>query len=217
MTSVDDYAKWRGVTPQRVRALLRNGELPGRRIGSRQWIVDDAAFNSRVRVARPMAPLMAWGLIAMLGGDEPAAELTPVQRSRLREHRNKLVRLGDGAPALLASWVRLRGERLVYRVAREDLGALSQDVRLMKSGVSDPRSGISASGLAEVWLRHSTDLDEIVGEYLLLPDPKGQVVMHRGREHASGQPQMGLVMADLADWNSPREDARVVELLERAR
>ncbi|WP_334150517.1 hypothetical protein [Microbacterium sp.] len=217
MTSVDDYANWRGVTPQRVRQLLRSGELPGRRIGSRQWIVDDAAFNSRVRVARPMAPPMAWGLIAMLGGEEPAADLTPVQRSRLREHRNKLVRLEDGAPALLASWVRLRGERLVYQVAPADIADLSHDARLMKSGVSDPRAGISATGVTEVWLRHFTDLDEIVGDYLLLPDPKGQVVMHRGREHESEQPQIGLVMADLADWNSPREDARVIELLARVR
>ena len=87
----------------------------------------------------------------------------------------------------------------------------------MPSGVSDPRAGISAAGSVEAWLRHFWDLEQVVGEYLLLPDPKGQVVLHRGREHAEDRPPMGLIIADLADWNGPREDARVVELLARSR
>lgn len=215
MSSVDDYAKWRGITPQRVRELLRDGELPGRRVGSRQWIVDDAAYATRPRVARPMSPPMAWSLIALLGGEEPVDDLSPMQWSRLREHRNKVVHAGEDAPALLSSWLRLRGERLAFRASAEDLADLAEDERLMRSGVSDPRSGISAPNVVEGWLRSFDDLEALVGEYLLLPDPKGQVVLHRGRAHPEDLPSLGLVMADLAEWNGPREDAQVVELLGR--
>ena len=217
MASVDEYAKWRGITPQRVRELLRSGELPGRRIGSRQWIVDDAAFASRPRIGRPMSPPMAWSLIALLGGDEPVDELSPVQWSRLREYRNRVLHAGSDAPAMLSSWLRHRGERVVYRASPEDLADLAKDARLLPSGVSDSRAGISAAGTIEAWLRHFMSLEQLVGEYLLLPDPKGQVVLHRGREHGEDRAPLGMIIADLADWNGPREDARVVELLATTR
>ena len=94
---------------------------------------------------------------------------------------------------------------------------LAKDERLLPSGVSDSRAGISAAGTIEAWLRHFMSLEQLVGEYLLLPDPKGQVVLHRGREHGEDRAPLGMIIADLADWNGPREDARVVELLATTR
>lgn len=159
-----------------------------------------------------MSPPMAWALLSILGGDQPVDNLSPVQWFRLREHRKRLAHSDDPA-ALLSSWLRHRGERLVYRAAVADVSDLGNDPRLMRSGISDPRAGLSSGDSVEVWLRDVMSLDEVVSDYLLLPDPKGQVVIHRGREHREPKPLLGLVIADLADWNGPREDGRVAELL----
>lgn len=159
-----------------------------------------------------MSPPMAWALISALGGDQPVDNLSPIQWSRLREYRDRLAH-SECPAALLSSWLRQRGERLVYRAADADVNDLGNDPRLMPSGISDPRAGISSGDSVEVWLRDVMSLDGVVSDYLLLPDPKGQVVIHRGRKHREPQPPLGLVIADLADWNGPREDGRVAELL----
>lgn len=211
MHSVGEYAEWRGISPQRVRELLRTGDLPGHRVG-RFWLVDDAAFAKRRPPSRPMGPVMAWALIALMGGDEPVDDLTPLQLSRLREYRNRLAH-SDTPAALLTAWLRHRGERLVFRADLADVDDLRKDDRVLRSGISDDRAGLAEGDAAEVWLRDFMTLDEIVGDYLLLPDPKGQVVIHRGRTHLEPRAPLGLVIADLADWNGPREDARVAEML----
>lgn len=214
MASVDEYAAWRGVSAQRVRSLVRSGELPGRRIGSRQWIVDDAAFVVRPRLGPPMSPPMAWALIGSLSGDSPYPDLPAVRADRLAANRDRLRGAGERAPELLSSWLRMRGERLVFRAQPPDVADLLADPRILPSGVSDSRSGLAAGDVAEVWLREFSQLREIQSDYLLLPDPKGNVVIHRGGPGQKGDvAPLGLVIADLADWNAPREDGRVVDLL----
>ena len=213
MVSVDEYAQWRGISVQRVRELLRSGELQGHRVGARQWEVDEVAFRSRPRLGPPMSPPMAWALIAILGGDEQRPDVSRVRLDRLQKNRERIVAAGSDAPAILASWLRHRGERLTYRADARDLPDLLTDARVMPSGVSDARSGISAGDVAEVWLRTFSQLDELIGDYLLLPDEKGNVVVHRGGLHKEALAPLGLVIADLADWNGPREDGRVIDLV----
>ncbi len=214
--SVDEYAAWRGVSAQRVRQLLRDGELPGHRIGSRQWVVDDAAFVVRRHLGRPMSPPMAWALVEVLSGDSPNPDLPAVRADRLLRYRDRLLGADEGAPELLASWLRLRGERLAFRAQPVDVGDVLKDPRVLPSGVSDPRSGLASGEVAEVWLRDGSQLSEVQADYLLLPDPKGNVVIHRGGpERREARAHLGLVIADLADWNGPREDGRVIDLLAR--
>jgi hypothetical protein len=213
MVSVEEYAQWRGISVQRVRELLRSGELPGRRVGARQWDVEETAYTARPRLGPPMSPPMAWALIAMIGGEDRHPDVPPVRLDRLLKNREHLLSAGTEAPAILASWLRHRGERLTYRADPRDLPELMADSRVMPSGVSDERSGISAGDVAEVWLRDFAQLDELIGDYLLLPDDKGNLIMHRGRAHPETIAPLGLVIADLADWNGPREDSRVIELL----
>jgi hypothetical protein len=214
MPSVDEYAAWRGVSAQRVRELLRAGELPGHRIGARQWIVDDGAFSVRRSLGQPMSPPMAWALIASLGGDARHPDVPAVRGDRLRKNRERLLNAGEEAPELMSSWLRRRGERLVFGAQPADVGDLLQDPRVLPSGVSDPRSGVASGDIAEVWLRDFSQLAEVQGDYLLLPAVKGNVVIHRsGLEQRDDLAPLGLVIADLADWNGPREDGRVVDLL----
>jgi hypothetical protein len=157
---------------------------------------------------------MAWALIALLGGEEPRPDLPRVRVDRLRANHERLLASGSEAPALMSSWLRHRGERLTFRAQAEDVAELLDDERVMRSGISDPRAGIGGGDTAEVWLRDFSSLYEVQGDYLLLPDPKGNVIVHRGGlQHLTPRAPLGLVMADLADWNDPREDSRVVELL----
>jgi hypothetical protein len=214
MPSVDEYAAWRGVSAQRVRRLLRAGELPGRRVGPRQWVVDDAAYSARRPLGQPMSPHMAWALIASLGGGARHPDVPDVRADRLHEYRERLFAAGEEAPELISSWLRKRGDRLVYRAQPVDVVDLLQDPRVLPSGVSDPRSGLASGDVAEVWLRDFSQLAELEGDYLLLADVKGNVVVHRsGLEQRDAVAPLGLVVADLADWNGPREDGRVIDLL----
>lgn len=218
MVSVDEYAEWRGISAQRVRDLLRSGELPGRRVGARQWEIDEAAFKSRPRLGQPMSPPMAWALIAALGGEPRHSDVPQVRLDRVLKNRDYVRAAGNDAPMILSSWLRQRGERLLFRADDRDLPDLLADPRVMPSGVSDERAGLSAGNVAEVWLRDFSRLSELVGDYLLLPDIRGNVVLHRGGlEHREARAPLGLVIADLADWNGPREDSRVIDILASVR
>lgn len=215
MASVEEYAKWRGVSPQRVREMLRAGELQGHRAGERQWVVDDVAYSQRKPVARPLGPVSAWAVIALLSNEDPEPGLSPVQMHRARRYRNEIVHATRPA-ALMNSLLRHRGERLVFRGAPRDvIEMIDADDRILRSGISDPRSGISAGDSAELWLREFMDLSGFVADWLLQPDPRGNVVIHRGGGRLNGlqMSPIGLVAADLADWNSPREDARAEALV----
>jgi hypothetical protein len=214
MPSVEEYAAWRGVSVQRVRELLRAGELPGHRVGARMWVVDDAAFVARRRLGQPLSPPMAWALIAWLSGDKPKPDLPAVRVDRLRKYRDRLLSAGEEAPAMLSSWLRRRGERLVFRAQPADIADLLADPRVHPSGISDPRSGLASGDAGEAWIRDFSKLPELAGDYLLLPDRRGNVILHRGGlDPAWERLPLGLVIADLADWNGPREDGRVIELL----
>jgi len=64
-------------------------------------------------------------------------------------------------------------------------------------------------------MRDEREADELVEDYLLVPDPRGRVVLHRGVDNLQAAvAPIGLVLADLSDWNSAREDGVVNELLE---
>lgn len=218
MPSVKEYAEWRGISRERVRALLRGGKLPGRRVGMRQWEVDESAYANRKPVARPMSHRMAWALIHELSHleYEPEKPLASAERWRVQQRHSALVDAGYDAAKLAASWFASRGDRLSFRCAAADLGDLSGDERLLLSGVSDPRAGLSAGGVVEAWIRNPRELEQVVEDYLLIPDPRGNAVLHLGWEWnrwRQKQAPIGLVIADLADWYGPREDGRVAELI----
>jgi hypothetical protein len=219
MASVEEYANWRGVSPQRVRAMLRNGEISGRRAGERQWVVDDLAYSQRKPIRRALGPVAAWAVIDLLSGEDADSDLSPLQLHRARNHRDEIVHSENPAP-LIHSLLRQRGERLVFRGAASDVRELiDSDKRILVSGISDPRSGVSAGDLAEVWVRDFMHLSGFLDDWLLQPDPRGNVVVHGGGRGLDGieQVPIGLVAADLADWNGPREDSRAEALVRSLR
>lgn len=84
--AVVEAARVLDVDESRVRQLLRDGVLAGRKLGS-MWLVDgdEAARLARNRLpgGRPLAPARAWGVLDVLDGGR-APWLDPSSRSRVR-------------------------------------------------------------------------------------------------------------------------------------
>jgi len=160
-----------------------------------------------------MSERMAWAAIAALSGEDPVGISQP-ERSRLR-NRLAHLREDDNPAALLSSWMPRRGDRRRFSAPSPDaLDFVRDDPRIALSGISDPRSGISGGSVVEGWVRKPEDIDDLIADHLLLPNIAGHVVLHVGR-NIDGPVPIGLVMADLADWNGPREDGEVTRLVTR--
>jgi hypothetical protein len=203
-----------GISQQRVRHLLESGRLPGQQVSGR-WVIDPAGLNRpEVSAGRPMSSRMTWGLVELLEGDRPEG-LAPSEVSRLRRKARVLASAVD--PALvLRSWLPNRAVRVELVADASSIAELGEDERLVPSGVSDPRAGLSASHEVEGYVRRQ-DVAGLRRDHLLLPvDVAGQaanVVLHVV-EHAVPAPAPWvLLLADLADRAGPRETARLEELL----
>lgn len=207
----------RGVSPQRVRALARSGQLSARRVGG-HWLLEPADAIRPARVSRPMSQRMAWAMCRMLSGDK-ALGLDPSEMSRLRA-RIAALRSSDNPAPQVASWLESRAPRVRLSVHPGGLARLREDPRLLLSGVSDPRSNLSAAQDAEGYVSPS-DLQQLRRDYLLVDDARGNVVLHvadvaqamKVDLDAEGLAPLGLVIADLADHDGPREHAQVRRLI----
>lgn len=134
MTELDvsSAARRLRVHPSRVRALLLAGDLKGRKLGGR-WLVDAYASDERARSAIPdgraFSPRRAWGLIAVLSGED-APWLDPSARSRLR------ARLARGPVERLLPRLRRRAEVHYLRAAPAALKKIRAAKGFIPSGVS---------------------------------------------------------------------------------
>lgn len=214
---VAEAAERIGRSERRVRDLIASGRLPAERIGS-NWILDDAdvaAFEPRL--GRPMSEKNAWGLIDILDGREPDG-LSAAEISRLRRRRNELVHVAKAEPGqaapVLRSWLVRRADRCLFRASPIDLPDIRSDSELVASGVSDPRSGISAAGVVEGYV-FSALLEGFVRHHLLVvaDEASANVVLHVSNREVGEVPLL-LLAADLAEYNSARENKRVDELLQ---
>lgn len=203
--SVREAADALGVSDRRVRQLIAAGRVRARRVGT-QWLVDGASLPIAPRRSRPLSPTEAWLLLA--------ADQAPGGRpGRWRDRRDRL--RADPSPAtLLASWAAARGDRLLF-AAREPGGVL-EDPAVVRSGLSDPRSGISAADLAEGYVRRD-DLDAVRRRHLLRPATgRPDVVLHVVAVLPADPVPPLVLAADLAEHDGPRELARASELIAQA-
>jgi len=84
--SVSDAARRLRLHMTRVRALLRSGDLKGRKVGGR-WLVDESSIRARAERSgqdgRPFSVRRAWAYLLLLSG-ESVPWIDPATRSRLR-------------------------------------------------------------------------------------------------------------------------------------
>ena len=210
---VKDAAAVLGVSQQRIRNMISDRRLTARRVAGR-YLIDEAQLAGAPAVSRPMSPRIAWAFISLLSGRRPV-DVSPAELSRLRQKRVRLVS-EEQPERLLRSWLARRAEHRRYSVAPGDLAALARDARVLRSGVSDPRSGMSSGGEFEGYLACDR-VDSVVDDYLLSRVGNPNVLLHviadghwLAKEKSA---PLGLVVADLADRQSPREDNKVNELL----
>lgn len=208
--SVADYARRRGVSRQRALAMIRAGQLPAKRVG-RAWVIDQKEVNLRHSYGRPLGPRMIDALVGALSG-RPLAGLSSEERHFTSKYLERL-RGADDPARLLHSWMRSRQRGLVEVAANPaDLAEIARDPRLVPSGISDERSRLSAVRELEGYIA-SDDLPALLRDNLLIESDAPNVRLHVVEKLPDRPLPLGLLLADLADWNGPREDARVIELL----
>lgn len=251
LISLPDAAERLGVDESRVRQRIADGSLRAEKIGGR-WLIDDAdlASISEHRPGRPLSALSAWAMVVAAAeqpgaanrSDPAAKELLaglphPVRaraRSRLHACQRKAQRarvVGGERPvaevaAELRQLLRGRAARTLYRASRLDLDDLRNDPRLVRSGLSHPRSGISSGSVVEGYVPHDA-VPDLERRYLLerARGREANVFLHVLPDHGC-QPGLDplisqglsldswlVLAADLAEHRGPREEARALELL----
>lgn len=171
-----DAARSLGLSLQRVRALVAEGRLPGRKVAGR-WFVDRAAVERRLRdrrlSGRPYSAPHAWGVIALAEGEDPNW-LDASSRSRLRRVlRERDIR--DIVPSLVR-----RGRRLEMRAHESDLARIEADPDVVRSGVSaasDHRLAVLAPGILEAYIP-ARRWSEVERRYRLKPSANANVILH---------------------------------------
>ena len=150
-------------------------------------------------------------LVGALSG-RPLAGLSSEERHFTSKYLERL-RGADDQARLLHSWMRSRQRGLVEVAANPaDLAEIARDPRLVPSGISDERSRLSAVRELEGYVA-SDDLPALLRDNLLIESDAPNVRLHVVEKLPNRPLPLGLLLADLADWNGPREDARVIELL----
>lgn len=171
-----EAARLLGLSLQRVRALIAEGDLPGRKLAGR-WFVDRSAVERRGRdrklYGRPYSPANAWGLIALAEG-EAAMWLDSSNRSRLR----RLLReneLQDVLPSLVR-----RGRRLELRAHPSDLPRIEAEPDLVRTGVSAASEHgleVIAPGVLEAYIP-ARRLSQLGRRYRWKPSADANVILH---------------------------------------
>ncbi len=205
---VAEVARVMGVSVARARRLAAEGRIRARQVGGR-WLVDATSLPSAPRRSRPMSPRMAWALVVLSDGGKPGW-VEPQEAHRLRRALERLV-ADDEPELLLCSWLASRADR--RRLSAPDAQALRMDARVVLSGVSDERAGLSAAGDVEGYVL--ADVAEAVLRDHLLVDagPSANVVLHVAPLLPEVPVPLLLVAADLADHDGPRERARARDLI----
>lgn len=210
---VPEVARMLGVSPVRVRQLVEAGGLRARKV-SGSWLIDVASVpNAPRRGGRPMSPRMAWGLVEAVEGRR-APWLSPKDVLRLKHVRVRL--RADPGPELFIKAALV--ERAVrYELSCSEPEGLRSDPRVVLSGVSDPRSRMSAADQVEAYV-HVDHHRELLSEHLLVESSgrRANVILHVSEVRPSDPVPLLLLAADLADHDRPRELGRARELIAQA-
>lgn len=232
LLSVKQAAALLGVDDSRVRQLLHDGKLQGRRVGGRWLVAGDSVRDRKDRGPRSRRPLSArnaWGVLAVLDGHQPVG-LSDAEKSRVRMRLRSLLAHGRLAPALLQELLAARAEVRSYRVHSGVLPVLlaAQDVvRGGASAAAQAGADYVALGRAEVYV-HPDRVDKLEAEFAMVRDEeRGNVSLRippaemwsflTSRSETPGQGHdapASVVAADLLDIHEGRADAAAAGLLE---
>lgn len=198
-----------GVTERRVRQLIDAGNLPARRVAGRLLVEEGSIPRSRP-MTRPMSPRIAWAFISLLS-NEAVQEISDRELARIQGKHLALLASPQPA-ALLRSWLRSRAQLRRLSISPTDADEVLNDLRVIPSGISDPRSEMSAGREVEGYVQ-TGDVEQLVADHLMAPIGPTNVWLRVIDRPLPRPAPLGLVIADLADHDGAREDARVGQLL----
>ena len=231
---MSEAAEQLGVSPARVRQRIADGSLVAEKIGGR-WLVDLGVSPPPSGRGRPAKSDAVWNVLAdvpdpgvdLLLPDGSVAQLKASEssrrRGRMRLHAAARAAADMDHPQQLLefenvlAWLRRRSARRQFRAVPIDLPSLREDERLLRSGVSDPRSGMRDARVVEAYVAAS-EVEDLIRDHWLEPLAPGEepnVILHV----APGRPShVSLLMlaADLAEHGGARERHRANELLAEA-
>lgn len=212
---VSEAAKRLGVSRQRVLQMIAEQRLHAERIG-RSWAVDEVDIALRhVPDGRPLSPDMTRGFLDLAAGNRP--DLTSRDISRLRGNMIRLVRAvrSGGDPLhLLRSWLPRRATRHEMSVSRIDLPDVLADERLVLSGVSDIRCGMTSAHFGEGYLDERI-AQKFFDDYLVV-ETRDRATVNLIVHVAASVPPVSrvLIAADLSEFGAPREEGQAHVVLE---
>jgi excisionase family DNA binding protein len=220
--TVAEAAERLDVTPDRVRRLVRAGELPATRFGRALMVPADAVDLRRSRGSgegRRLEPASAWAVLYMAAG-LPVPWVDRRNRWRLARYL-ATHRIGDIRDRLVA-----RGRPRAYRAHTSVLAALRADPALMLTGVtgaSEARLGLVGGG-GEVDAYVDADaLDGVIRRHHLRPSREPNVTLRVVPSFTQAWPParvapLPAIALDLLDSDEPRArqvGAEVLRSLER--
>lgn len=201
-----------GLSMRRVRQLLESGQMAGRKLG-KNWVLEESELRRKPAVSRPLSERMAWGLVDLLSDGIYGFSdgLSAHERYRLRELGHRLKSSSNPVP-MIRSWLAHRAERIELSCSADDLKDLAADRRIVRSGISDPRSGMSAGSELEFYVS-GRDRDSLVAEFLMVRSVRPNVFVHVSDRYFPKPPSLVVLAADLAEHNGPRENSQAQKLL----
>lgn len=225
--TVSEAAERLGVTAQRVRALLAEGQLAGRRAGG-GWLVQASSVAERELEklrGRPIAANTAWALIAALSRvGAPSA----VSDRRLRFRVYKLVESMPEPATAPERWAMCLASRHMVRRLWAHPGVMDRlrhDARISAGGFEAVQTQDGLTGRDDRWdlYVNARDINAVVADYRLSDDRTGHVLLHAIPAGVRDEllPPGGAPVpeaagaADLLDENDPRARHAAVELLDR--
>lgn len=220
--AVSDAARSLGVSQQRVRAMLADGRLEGKKLGD-VWLVEvpdqrDPSLRPR---RRPMSPAQAWRGLALLSGFEFDAD--PSVKGHLRARLRRVLAdesLDDVARAgILRAWFRERAAAQRYFVPDVPLAQLRRDSRALPSGASHPDSPVRDVSLFEAYIA-AEELAAVIRNHSMIADAAGNVLLRSVSEPegliwiGKGTLPAACVAVDLAEHDDARSIAAAGRLVQ---
>lgn len=207
---VAEFAGECALSPRRVLQLIQAGKINARRSGGR-WLIAQEELDYRPSVSRPLSAKMGQALLAFLSGSQWESELDAKSQSRIRGYFSQLKRCQDPAQ-LLSSWFAGSSKKYLFKASDADLIKLRFDKRLIWSGISDSRAGISDGAYLQGFLVQK-DFKHVVREYLLVASQDPNVQIRIASKKIGAPIPLGFMLLDLAEHKGPRESAQLKKLL----
>ncbi len=211
-----DVAERLSISERMVRNLVVHGQLSGRQLSDRTWLIDSASLTDysrrRAGSGRGWSARTSWALLCALSG-ATAAGIPERTAARIRQ------RLRESPADEIARKVAKRTR--VHHFDTDDPHALASDMVLTgRSAASELDTDlVGQTRYVEGYVRSGQTLSELIGKHHLVPSERGNALIHDPADTQCSQSGRfalpSVIAADLAVSSDSRERQAGLDSLER--